>query len=51
MDDSLNFQNHHAKMVANVQSKLSHFRRIRYFITKRAAILIYKCAILFMIRA
>ena len=46
MDTNLNFQSHHKKMVANVQSKLSHFRKIRYFITKKAAILIYKCTIL-----
>ena len=46
VDTNLNFQSHHKKMVANVQSKLSHFRKIRYFITKKAAILIYKCTIL-----
>ena len=46
MDENLNFQNHHKKRVSNVQLKLSHFRKIRYFITKRAAVLIYKCTIL-----
>ena len=34
------------RVVANVQSKLSHFKKIRFFLTKKAAILVYKCAIL-----
>ena len=46
IDVNLNFQSHHNKVVANVQSKLSHFKKIRFFLTKRAAILIYKCTIL-----
>ena len=46
MDEKLNFQSHHKKVVANVHSKLLHFRKIRYYLTKKAAVLIYKCTIL-----
>ena len=42
VDVNLNFQ----KVMANVNSKLAHFRKIRYYLTKRASILIYKCTIL-----
>ena len=46
IDSSLNFQNHHKKMISNVNSKLLHFRRIRSLINQKAALLIYKCTIL-----
>ena len=46
IDVKLNFQSQHRKTVSNVNAKLAHFRRIRYFLTKRAAIMIYKCTIL-----
>ena len=46
VDVNLNFQNQHKKVMANVNSKLAHFRKIRYYLTKRASILIYKCTIL-----
>ena len=34
LDVNLNFQSQHKKVVANVQGKLSHFRRIRYYLKK-----------------
>ena len=46
IDTELNFPNHHTKMTAHVQNKLTHFRRIRCFINIKAAKLIYKCTIL-----
>ena len=46
IDVNLNFQSHHRKVVANVNAKLAHFGKIRYYLTKRAAILIYKCTTL-----
>ena len=47
VDDNLNFQKHHKKLVSNLQLKLLHFRRIRRYLTKKkAAILVYKCTIL-----
>ena len=46
IDNNLNFQAHHKKLVSQVQLKLNQFRKIRCFITKKAAILIYKCTIL-----
>ena len=49
MDSRLNFQSHHRKLTSQVQLKLSQFRKIRNFVTKKSAILIYKCTILPMI--
>ena len=46
IDVNLNFQNHHKKMIASVNSKQLHFRRIRRLINQKAALLIYKCTIL-----
>ena len=46
IDFNLNFQSHHNKVMSNVQLKLSHFRKIRCYLTKRAALSIYKCTIL-----
>ena len=46
IDNNLNFQPHHKKLMSQVQLKLNQFRKIRIFINKRAAILIYKCTIL-----
>ena len=46
IDNSLNFQPHHKKLISQAQLKLSQFRKIRSFVNKRAAILIYKCTIL-----
>ena len=46
IDVNLNFQSQHRKVMANVNAKLAHFRKIRYYLTNRAAILIYKCTIL-----
>ena len=46
VDVKLNFQSQHKKVLANVNAKLAHFRKIRYYLTKRAAIMIYKCTIL-----
>ena len=46
IDSSLNFQNHHKKMIGNVNSKLLHFRRIRSLINQKAALLIYIFSIL-----
>ena len=43
---NLNFQAHHKKLVSQVHLKLSQFRKIRCFINRKAAILIYKCTIL-----
>ena len=37
-------------MIANVNSKLTHFRRIRCLINLKAALLIYKCTILPVIK-
>ena len=45
-DNKLNFQAHHKKLVSQVHLKLSQFRKIRCFINRKAAILIYKCTIL-----
>ena len=46
IDSSLNFQPHHKKLISQAQLKLSQFRKIRSFVNKKAAILIYKCTIL-----
>ena len=46
IDNNLNFQAHHKKLVSQVQIKPSQFRKIRCFVNKKAAILIYKCTIL-----
>ena len=46
IDVNLNFQPHHKKMISHAQLKLSHFRKIRRFIDRKAAILIYKCTVL-----
>ena len=46
IDVNLNFQAHHKKLTSFVQLKLNHFKKIRNFINKKAAILIYKCTIL-----
>ena len=46
IDNNLNFQPHHKKLISQVQLKLNQFRKIRSFVNKRAAILIYKCTIL-----
>ena len=46
IDTNLNFRNHHNKMIAHAQSKLTHFRRIRCLVNEKAAKLIYKCTIL-----
>ena len=46
IDNNLNFQAHHKKLVSQVHLKLSQFRKIRCFINRKAAILIYKCTIL-----
>ena len=46
IDNNLNFQAHHKKTISQVHLKLSQFRKIRSFINKKAAILIYKCTIL-----
>ena len=46
IDNNLNFQIHHKQLMSQVQLKLNQLRKIRSFINKRAAILIYKCTIL-----
>ena len=46
IDNNLNFQLHHKKVISQIQLKLNQFKKIRKFINKRAAILIYKCTIL-----
>ena len=46
IDVNLNFRFNHNIVVSNVQSKLSHFKKIRLFLTNRADILTYKCTIL-----
>ena len=46
IDNSLNFQHHNKILTRNVNFKVTHFKRIRKFITKSAAELIYKCTIL-----
>ena len=46
IDNNLNFQSHHKKLISQVHLKLSQFRKIRSFINNKAAILIYKCTIL-----
>ena len=46
VDCKLNFQHHNKLLTRNVNYKISHFKRIRKFITKMAAELIYKCTIL-----
>ena len=46
VDCQLNFQHHNKLLTRNVNYKISHFKRIRKFITKMAAELIYKCTIL-----
>ena len=46
VNDNSNFQKHHIKLVSNLQLKLLHFRRIRRYLTTKAAILVYKCTIL-----
>ena len=48
IDSSLSFQNHHKKMISNLNnnSKLLHFRRIRSLINQKTALLVYKCTIL-----
>ena len=46
VDVNLNFQSQYRKTIANVNAKLVHFRKIRCYLTKRAAILVYKCTIL-----
>ena len=49
IDNNLNFQQHHKKLTLAVHLKLNHFRKIRGFINKKAAILIYKCTILLIL--
>ena len=49
IDVNLNFQSQHRKVVSKVNAKLAHFRKIRYLLTKKAAIMIYKCTILPML--
>ena len=49
IDVNLNFQSQHWKVVSSVNAKLAHFRKIRYFLTRRAAIMIYKCTILLVL--
>ena len=44
--NNLNYQTHHKQLVSQVHFKLNQFIKIRCFITKKAAILIYKCTIL-----
>ena len=46
IDNNLNFHTHHKKLISQVQLKLSQSRKIRAFVNKKAAILIYKCTIL-----
>ena len=46
LDVNLNFQSQYRKTIAIVNAKLVHFRKIRCYLTKRAAILVYKCTIL-----
>ena len=46
IDNQLNFQHHHKISMRNINYKVSHFKRIRKFITRHAAEMIYKCTIL-----
>ena len=46
IDNSLNFQHHNKILMRNVNFKVTYFKRIRKFITKSVAELIYKCIIL-----
>ena len=46
IDINFNFRPLHKKLTLLVQSKLSHFRKIRYYITKKVAIQIYECTLL-----
>ena len=46
IDTQLNFQHHNKILTRNVNFKVTHFKRIRRFITRKAAELIYKCTIL-----
>ena len=46
IDNQLNFQHHHKTLLRNVNFKITHFKRIRKYITKSAAEVIYKCTIL-----
>ena len=46
IDNQLNFQHHNKLLIRNVNFKVPHFKRIRKFMTKSAAEMIYKCTIL-----
>ena len=46
VDTQLNFHHHNRVLTRNVNFKVTHFKRIRKFITKSAAEMIYKCTIL-----
>ena len=46
IDTQLNFQYHNKMLTRNINFKVTHFKRIRKFITRSAAELIYKCTIL-----
>ena len=46
IDNNLSFYPHHKKLISQVNLKLSQFKKIRVFVTKKAAILIYKRTIL-----
>ena len=46
IDTQLNFQHHNKILTRNVNFKVTHFKRIRRFITMKATVLIYKYTIL-----
>ena len=46
IDTQLNFQHHNKKLTRNINFKVTHFKRIRRFITTKATVLIYKYTIL-----
>ena len=46
VNTQLNFHHHNRVLTKNVNFKVTHFKRIRKFITKSAAEMIYKCRIL-----
>ena len=46
IDTQLNFQHHNRVFTRNVNLKVTHFKRIRKFVTRGATEMIYKCTIL-----